>query len=64
MVVEFPSIDTIPGLRLLNSHLDLNSATAAGTPNFDAAKRLLENNKTMYSGAAAYSFDTGGLPAE
>jgi hypothetical protein len=31
---------------------------------FSAGQRLSENNKTMYSGAAAYSFDTGGLPIE
>ena len=31
---------------------------------FSANQRLSENNKTMYSGAAAYSFDTGGLPIE
>jgi len=31
---------------------------------YSAGQRLSENNKTMYSGAAAYSFDTGGLPIE
>lgn len=40
---------------------DANGATA---PKFDAGQRLSENNKTMYSAAAPYSGDTGGLPIE
>jgi hypothetical protein len=40
------------------------AATGATAPKFSAAKRLSENNKTMYSGASAYSFDTGGMPIE
>lgn len=40
------------------------TATGTGVPKFNAAKRLLENNKTMYSGAVPYSFDHAGLLVE
>ena len=40
-----------------------DSTAAIPTP-FNAAKRMTENNKTMYSASAAYSFDSGGLPIE
>jgi hypothetical protein len=40
------------------------SATDAAAPKFNAAQRMTQNNKTMYSAAAPYSFDTGGLPVE
>ncbi len=39
-------------------------ATDASVPKFNAGQRLSETNKTMYSAAAAYSYDTGGLPIE
>jgi hypothetical protein len=39
-------------------------ASDANAPKFDSNRRLTENNKTMYSAAAPYSFDTGGLPIE
>jgi hypothetical protein len=40
------------------------AATAPETPNFDATRRMTENNKSMYSASAAYSSDPGGLPLE
>ena len=39
-------------------------ATDVTAPKFSAGKRLSENNKTMYSAASPYSFDTGGMPIE
>jgi hypothetical protein len=39
-------------------------STAAIPAPFNAAKRMTENNKTMYSASSAYSFDSGGLPIE
>jgi len=39
-------------------------ATDAAAPKFSAARRLTENNKTMYSAAVDYSFDPGGLEVE
>jgi hypothetical protein len=39
-------------------------ATDANVPKFNAGQRMSEINKTMYSAAAAYSYDTGGLPIE
>ena len=39
-------------------------ATAPSAPKFNAAKRMKENNKSMYSAASAYTFDVGGLPVE
>ena len=39
-------------------------ATDVSAPKYNAGQRLIENNKKMYSAAAVYSYDVGGLPIE
>jgi len=71
--------DTVPGGRIdkyddrwawtsnaANGMLEIwtGEASAAAAPKFNAGRRLSESNKTMYSAAAPYSFDIGGLPIE
>ena len=69
--------DTVPGGRIDNYEqrwhwtnnnasgmLQIWTGTADQGPNFTSTKRTEENSKTMYSAAAAYSFDVGGLPVE
>lgn len=42
----------------------IGDAASPSGPAFNAGTRLSENNKSMYSASAAYSFDVGGLPIE
>ena len=50
--------------NIVHGMVQIWTGTATNAVQFDSAKRMAENNKTMYSAAAAYSFDPGGLPVE
>jgi hypothetical protein len=69
--------DVVPGGRIdnysdrwqwtnnpVNGMLQIWTGDASSAVGFDEAKRLIENNKTMTSASASYSFYPGGLPLE